>query len=266
MIYDTFMIGGHPDGPELDLLELRLLELEDVRNLVHVCVEADVDHQGNAKPFYVTEHADRFAPWKERLRIVRATDLPSVQEFPDPWAREHSQREHAARGMEDANPDDFVLHGDLDEIPTPLIVKNLPRRGGYSFDMTWCSFAVDWVCPQRWRGTVVVKASDIAARGFGHARDSRNFFPPVPYPGGFHLGWLGGTEANWLKLRSFCHPEVERKIAEGLTQDQFLLEGWHVDGQRMTPVDVDDTWPRYIREGRCPQSWFRPRVAAHAVG
>lgn len=259
-IFDTFMVNGNPDGPELDLLELRLLELEDVRSLVHVAVEADVDHQGNLKPFYVSEHADRYAPWKERLRIIRATGLPSVEDHPDPWAREHAQREHAAHGMTDAGPDDFVLHGDLDEIPTPLVVHNLPRRGGYAFDMTWCSFAVDWVCPSRWRGTVVVKARDVAARGFGNARDQRNFLPPIPYPGGFHLGWLGGNNAAWLKLHSFCHPEIETRIADGLDRDLFLQEGIHVDGQAMQPVDIDDTWPRYIRERRCPPTWFRCRA------
>lgn len=262
MIYDTFMIGGNPDGPELDLLEARLLELEDVRNLVHVAVEADVDHQGKSKPYWVSEHAERYAPWKDRLRIVRATGLPSVEDDPDPWAREHAQREHAAEAMGDAIGIDYVLHGDLDEIPNPLVVKNLPRNGAWAFEMVWCSFAVDWVCPSPWRGTVVARARDAATRGFGNLRDLRNFVPAVPYPGGFHLGWLGGNEAAWLKLRSFCHPEIEARIADGLTQDQFLQEGWHVDGQRMTPVDINETWPRYVREHRCPESWFRTRVPA----
>ncbi len=258
MIFDTFMINGHPDGPELDLLECRLLELEDVPNLVHVVVEADVDHQGKAKPYYVTEHADRYAPWKERLRIVRATDLPTVADNPDAWAREHAQREWAAQGMCDVAPDDLVMHGDLDEIPDRLVVMNLPRVGTWALQMVWCSFAVDWVCPAPWRGTVISRARAVT-KGFGFMRDQRNMVQAVPYPGGYHLGWLGGNEAAWLKLRSFCHPEIERRISEGLTQDNFLREGWHVDGQKMIPVDVDETWPRYVSEHRCPDAWFRPR-------
>ena len=29
--------------------------------------------------------------------------------------------------------------------------------------------------------------------------------------------------------------------------------------QKLTPVDVDETWPRWIVEGNAPASWFRPR-------
>lgn len=262
MIYDTFMVNGHPEGPELDLLECRLTELEEVPGLVHVAVEADVDHQDHPKPFYVSEHADRYAPWKERLRIIRATGLPNAADFPDPWAREHAQREHTRSGMGDASPSDVVLHGDLDEIPNPLVVRSLGQAtdlgfgGMVAFQMTWCSFAVDWVCPQTWNGTVAAKARRVET--FGYMRDCRNFAPKIERAG-FHLGWLGGNDAAWKKLHSFCHPELEADITDALTADRYAREGFHVDGQKMIPVDIDGFWPRYVREHRCPESWFRSR-------
>lgn len=257
MILDTFMINGA--GPELDMLECRLVELENIPNLVHIAVEADVDHQDHPKPYLVTENIDRYAPWKERLIVIRATDLPNARDFPDPWAREHAQREWCAVGLRQAGASngDVVLHGDLDEIPNPLVVRNVRPRGMVSFQMTWCSFAVDWVCPSKWYGTVAGIAGSIDS--FGYMRDRRNIVANSLPNAGFHLGWLGGNEANWRKLRSFCHPELELRISDGLTADQFLRQGMHVDGQKMAPVDIDNTWPRYVRERRCPSNWFRPR-------
>jgi hypothetical protein len=76
---------------------------------------------------------------------------------------------------------------------------------------------------------------------------------------GWHLSWLGGADAALRKVGSFCHPEVEDRIRNGLTSDQFLREGFHVDGTKMTAVDVDETWPKWIVEGHAPASWYRPR-------
>ncbi len=67
MIVDTF-----PFRDEFDLLECRLTELQDVPDLVHVAVEADVDHQDHPKPYLLSENLDRFAPWKERLVVFFA--------------------------------------------------------------------------------------------------------------------------------------------------------------------------------------------------
>jgi hypothetical protein len=52
---------------------------------------------------------------------------------------------------------------------------------------------------------------------------------------------------------------VEERIRNGLASDAFMREGFHVDGTRMTPVDVNDTWPKWVVEGHAPASWYRPR-------
>jgi len=45
----------------------------------------------------------------------------------------------------------------------------------------------------------------------------------------------------------------------GIAEDRFAGQGWHVDGAKLQPYDGDD-FPRWIRERRCPESWWRPRV------
>lgn len=253
MIWDTFMMRD-----ELDILEARLVELENIPNLIHVAIEADVDHQDHPKPYVLSENLERFAPWKERLRVVRAHGLPTAQEDPDPWARELAQREWARAGMTDADPDDVVLHGDLDEVPTDLVTRNVRPIVFVAFDMTCFSMAVDWLHSDRWRGTVAGRFGRI--RSFGEMRGMRNFAQPIP-DAGWHLGWLGGRDAQLVKLGSFCHPEIADRTLAGIQENRFLTDGYHVDGKKLIPVDVDETWPRYVYERRCPESWFRSRDA-----
>jgi hypothetical protein len=76
---------------------------------------------------------------------------------------------------------------------------------------------------------------------------------------GWHFTWIGGRDASVAKLGSFCHPEVADRIEVGLRSDRFMFEGFHVDGTRLLPVEVDETWPVMIAERRCPESWWRPR-------
>ena len=258
-IFDTF-----PMNDELDMLECRLTELEEVRNLTHVIVEASVTHQDNPKPSHYLDNRERFTKWADRIVHVWADDLPTIKDDPDPWAREHAQREHAIHGLRNAEADDVVLHGDLDEIPRALLVRNARPTGLIAFGMRLHCFAVDWFHPEMWRGTVASKVGNMARLGrqpFGAMRDSRNFAPcpPAFRDGGWHLSWMGGRDAQLRKLGAFCHPEIADKTLEGLQGDVFYQDGLHVDGTIMEPLDVDEGWPKWVREGHAPTSWFRPR-------
>jgi hypothetical protein len=281
---DTF-----PMHDELDLLELRLYELENVPNLVHVVVEAEVTHQDRPKPSYYLDNRERFAPWAERIVHVWATNLPTAAAAPNPWARELAQRDWCLEGLKglDLADDDVILHGDLDEIPRPIHVMNLPRWDGIAaFGMQGLFWAVDWRYPHLWWGTVACNVRTLAAlagiqgRPFVELRNRRNIpaDPTATAPGGWaerwpmpgratampdsgwHLSWLGGADRVKKKLGSFCHPEVAVTLDEAIADDnRYYREGRHVDGFKLDPVDVDETWPKYIVERRCPESWFRPR-------
>lgn len=250
-VVDSFMFNN-----ELDMLECRLVEIADAVDYV-IAVEADVDHQDHPKPFHLTDNLDRFEQWKDKLIVVRATGLPTVQDDPDPWAREHAQREHvwsALRGL-DLSPDAVILHGDIDEIPTAVAARNVRPRGFVAFEQRGHFFSLRWRYPQPWQGTVAARLSEI--KSFGQMRDTRNITPVRLPNAGWHLSWLGGGEANLAKLGSFCHPEVADRIHAGLADgNRFLSEGVHVDGLQMVRCEVDHTFPKWIREGLCPESWL----------
>lgn len=265
MIIDAF-----PFHDELDILEMRLTELYDTVDWF-VLVEADVTHQDQPKPSHYRDNLDRFAAFADKIVPVWATGLPSMVDNPDPWAREHAQREHIRTGLATigVSDDDVVMQSDVDEIPTALHARNVkPGRGFVSFEQRGHFWAVDWLYPPGWRGTV---AGTVVSLGrlqqahphhvFGSMRDMRNQAGLVCIPdAGWHFSWLGGPDRAVRKVDSFCHPEVEAQIRGAIANDNFYWrEGFHVDGEKMRPVDVNDEWPRWIVAGNAPANWYRPR-------
>lgn len=260
LVIDTFMAND-----ELDILECRLYELYDAVDWF-IAVEADVTHQDRPKPYHITDNLDRFAPYKDKLIVVHAAGLPTVEQDHDPWAREMAQREHVATGLAQigVGDDDIILHGDIDEIPRPLIARNIRPDGLLAIGMRGHFWAIDYLYPNLWLGTVAGRVGTIARLGptpFGAMRNTRNVAPNPPHlrDAGWHLSWLGGVERTLRKVNEFCHPEVEEKIRLGLEVDAFLGLGYHVDGLKLSAVDVDDSWPRWVVDGHCPANWFRPR-------
>lgn len=251
-IFDSFMFRD-----ELDMLEMRLYELQDVPNLFHVIVEADRTHGHNrAREYVYPDHKDRFSQWADRIIYVQASGLPNDV---DAWSREHAQREFVWRGLAraEAEPQEVVLHGDLDEIPSPLFAQWVnPARGFVRAKQRLVCFAVDWLHPEPWWGTVAGRVGQVT--GFANMRDARCSFLPEVEDAGTHCSWLGSLADNERKMRSFCHPEVETMGWYTRLQECYET-GLHVDGKKLAPVDVDESWPRWIVDGHAPENWYRPR-------
>ena len=261
------IIDAFPFNNELDMLECRLTELSD--HVDHfVLVESEQDHQDHPKPLWYMEHRERFTPWADKIVHVVTGKMPTQAEDNDPWAREHAQREWIGAGLNrlDLSPDDIILQSDVDEIPRALYARNVRPGGGMLvFGMRMHCFAVDWLHPVIWQGTVAATARTLAAlpdgKRFSYQRDNRlrAQCPPHMRDAGWHLSWLGGRDAAMAKLGSFCHPEIAEQTEEWLRQEMFWREGFHVDGQKQQAVDVDETWPKWIVDGHAPKVWFRPR-------
>lgn len=256
MIYDTFMFFN-----EVDMLECRLTELDGVVDRF-VLIESGQTHQGKPKSSVFLEHAERFRKWTDAERLMRIwVDKFTAQ---DPFGREHEQREYARVGLDffGTLPHDIVLHSDLDEIPTPASVleieKALAESTGKLVTMNqrmFC-FAVDWEHPCGWQGPVAARYRDIDS--FTQIRNRRDLYGPlaVLWNAGHHLSWLGGPERNVDKLDAFLHAEMAFMRGD-IASGRHSREGYHVDGAKLVPVIVDETWPRYVSERRCPPSWFR---------
>lgn len=254
MIFDCFMLND-----ELDILECRLEELSDVVD-VFVIVEAQQNHLGKYKPFHLVENSLRFQRWTRQIRRAPVLSFRAT----DSREREHEQREAAQSFLKayGANPDDIVIQSDVDEIPSASSVRALAQHlvshPLVALEQRPHYHAVDWLYPKR------CDMAPAAARfqnidSFWKMRRASFGAPLVPN-GGWHFSWLGGCDANLRKLGSIYEgPEIEEFARPLLESERCRREGIHVDGVRMTPVEVDATFPAYIRERRCPESWFRPR-------
>ena len=255
-IFDTFLFHN-----EVDLLQCRLEELSPVVDSF-VIVECGENHLGAPKSSNYLAAEERFIPWRDQIEYVWAPKLKESR----PKLREHEQRELVQEGLRSARcePHDVVIHSDVDEIICAAAVVDLGERLNsipsniISFDQQPRYFAVDWLHP--WRCAIMP-----AARRYQHVgtfwdmrRDSVEA-PTIPNAG-WHFSWLGGPPAHLAKLGAIYEgPAIESSRPHLAAGHNWRL-GIHVDGVQMAPVEIDDNFPAFIRERRCPTSWFRPRT------
>ena len=118
---------------ELDLLELRLLELDP---LVHrfVLVEAPQTFTGLPKPLHFKLNRDRFERFLPKIVHVVLEEFPAG--LASAWDREHHSRRGIMHGLADAAPDDLVLISDVDEIPKPANLEAALRSPGSARRLT----------------------------------------------------------------------------------------------------------------------------------
>ena len=252
MIIHTAMIRD-----ELDVLAMAMEEL-DGRADYHIISEARVDFHGRPKPLHLSEAIANSDPrlwrWKDRIEVVVCDSLP---DHPNPWVREHAQRDAMMATLREvAVDDDMVLICDLDEIPSANAIA-LPPDRPYGLMMRTAHSAVDWLYPWQAPGSVLAPWSVIKGAALSSVRDGRPGYDVV-HDGGWHFSWLGGPQKQAEKLAVTCHLELSSEEQGILGSGQGYKDGRHI-GVEMVAWDVDETWPAYIRERRCPQSWFRPR-------
>jgi Glycosyltransferase family 17 len=252
VIWDCFMLRD-----ELDMLECRLIEMQDY-DVTHVLVESFVTHRGEPKPLHFAENQERFKPWQDRIEHV-VVSRSAYRPEAGPWEREHVQRNMAWLALA-PEPDDLVLIADVDEIPSAAVLAADPDPV-VTLRQRIFAFAVDWEFPEPELTSVLARASWLRGGSLGAVRDARGRYP-VAEDGGWHFSWLGGPAAIERKISAHCHEEQDEALSRGLRDHSLYERGAGIWGFSLIPAEVDDTWPRYVRERRCPASWFRPRREA----
>jgi len=254
-VYDSFLFNN-----ELDLLECRLVQMEHWPVYRHILVESPVDHQGHDKPLYYADNRERFAPWADRITHVITPRLPDAA---DPMFREAAQRDRVAEGLTGVEAGDWLILADVDEIPNDTALAAVKNREVGVLEMICCMFAVDWLWGLPLRTSVILPAGNggqlSAAR-----RDGWSAGPEI-HGAGHHLTWLGGRDGIAAKMAAHCHIECNEDLARGNADDVFYQQGHNPFGkfgysEFLMPVDVDDSWPRWVYERNCPGNWFRPRA------
>jgi beta-1,4-mannosyl-glycoprotein beta-1,4-N-acetylglucosaminyltransferase len=252
MLWDCFLFSG-----ELDMLECRLTEMESL-DCKFVISEAPVTFQGQQKPLHFEENKERFAPWAERIVYI-----PSWLYAASPWEREYEQRDILiGAALKTAAPEDHILFGDVDEIPRSDIKFSAETALGMRHHL----FAIDWVHPDPWYGSVVHSAGFLQHMHANRPvsgrwlRDQRWAYPVIQ-DAGWHLSWFGGARAAKEKAHSFSHTEFTGKVCQWLFEGHCYSDGLVWDDNQELRIQQArasiSSAPRWVREGRCPDSWFR---------
>lgn len=249
---------------EFEWLECQLTETYD-RVYRYILVEATLDHQGHPKPLYYDDNKSRFEAWADKIEHVVVQSLPTAEQTGDHWARERLQRDAAMAILEmEAKPEDLIINMDLDEVPSPttLLCETDQILG---LRVANHLFAVDWFAEWGVMGTLIPmhclnlsrQSSELSGTVLGGLSWVREHRPdyPVLENAGHHFSWVGGPEEYIRKDTRSPHTEHSAERMREGEPERAYREG----GGSQVACEVDETYPRYIRERRCPTGWFRPR-------
>lgn len=250
-VYDCCMVYE-----EIDILELRMNILNDTIDHF-VIVESGMTHSGLPKGHPVGDalQTERFAPFAEKVIYQYLDTLPGT----NAWEREHAQR--AAIGdvlRYFAEPDDWVIVGDADEIAHPNAVSVM--RDAFTWENTtavklelgfyyynfmhrvregWAIGACKWKVQQ--------DANKIRTCDFGVE-------PLVFDRAGWHLSYFLTPEDVVKKLNAFMH---HADVAKDVPRDPIwiaerMMRGEDLFGRtiQIDRVPVSDSLPNFVLEHR----------------
>ena len=233
-IYDCFCYFN-----EDMLLELRLETLWEHVDFF-VISEAMYTQTGNPKPLNFSPQG--FAKYMSKIRYLVVDHLASE----DAWKNENRQRDFLEHGLHDAAPDDWILVSDLDEIPSPQMIRTYDptryKRGDfmqrpYSYFLN--NLCVDNGRAAVWFGTKVTTyrrfkeffGTSTAVRTYkssGLLRVPKRLFfhtfnRQIIYQGGWHFSWALEPEKIILKLESIADQKFVRPEFKELSYIEAMI-------------------------------------------
>jgi beta-1,4-mannosyl-glycoprotein beta-1,4-N-acetylglucosaminyltransferase len=230
------IIDCFPFYNELDLLEVHLETMDSTVDF-YVITEARQSHSGLDKPLFLSDNWQRFKKFEAKIILNIVDKFPEgVRLFEADWY----QREHAKPILEGLmKPGDFLIYGDVDEIPRPSAVRRAIRLLNSSPGKEVAHLAQDLfyyylnlreesgkllsfmgeypgVKDRKWLGTTVNKWEAVAHEKLTDLRnpERKEVGLRIPY-GGWHFSWVGGPgresaeERVMTKLINTAHQEFK---------------------------------------------------------
>jgi len=229
-VIDTFLFDN-----ETDLLNLRFKVLSNHVDWFVLC-ENKYTFQGKEKPYH---SMDLDLPGNCRVvRIEYKND--------DVWKVENAQRDALMNGVIDiARSGDWILHGDVDELPDLDKVDFNIMPAMFTFQMP-CFYYYWNLYGKQWLGTLGTRYPfALSLSKFRHIRNAVVY----RFPAGWHFAWSGGVEAIRHKIKSFSHTELNRPdILEHL--DEYLKSGilpWNDDDIKELKRVKVSAMPLYVQ-------------------
>jgi beta-1,4-mannosyl-glycoprotein beta-1,4-N-acetylglucosaminyltransferase len=274
-IYDCFCYFN-----EDMILELRLETLWDVVD-VFVIAEATYTQAGEPKP--INFLPERFAKYMSKIRHLVVDHKPQGPN--DFWKNENYQRNYLKNGLTDAQPDDWVLVSDLDEIPRPeTIVTYNPKylRGDFEQDCYGYFLNNLWLGEggsRFWPGSKVTtyrhfvgffKSNATSVRIYKSSGLLRSlnrklfklFRTQKIKNGGWHFTWMFKIEDIIKKIESMAHQEYNKpefKNPEYILKMIHNGRDFHKPKSRFQAQEINESFPRFLIDNQSRyQDWLLP--------
>jgi beta-1,4-mannosyl-glycoprotein beta-1,4-N-acetylglucosaminyltransferase len=243
MIYDCFLLYN-----ELDLLEIRLNELNDIVDKF-VVIESKTTFSGKPKQLFLDINEERFIKFAPKI-IRHITKLP-YQKDGNRWDNE----KHSFDVMKDAlvnigaNPDDIVFVSCVDEIPKASAIKlylnDIEEHNCLMmyFSYYWLNCKIDSV----WPGTILTLFKYLT-KPINDLQKSRQRFKKIPNAG-WHFSFLGSAEFIADKISAYSHSEFDNDQWTNLKRVQRCIETGEdlfSRGIKHTIVPFDNSFPQYV--------------------
>lgn len=220
---------------ELDLLEIRVRELNDAVDFFLVC-ESNYTFFGDPKPLYLQSNLSAGFLSEYQHKIVRMTIATNYGKEPDIWAPEGNSREFLWKQgrhlFKDLRKDDLFMLNDADEIPSREVMLFLKHHDGYGepvgFAFRWFLYGFFW---ENDRPTVLKALCTVAYLGEVYDNDShlvRHNGIMYPRP---RLNGTGTVASDWIVTGAqpryagwhcswcFTVPGIQVKLASATRDD-----------------------------------------------
>lgn len=252
------VIDAFPFFNEIDVLELRLHELDSVVDHF-VIVEAMEMHGSNkTRTLVLPDYAERLKQFDHKIQYVALSRLlPAYTDAAGGWARENFQRNALMPYVQElAGPNDLVILSDCDEIPRAAVIEYFR----YTTPGSICKLNLDffyynvnsYVGPWA-HSTIGTLAQYRAAGGLQAARGILDKPTAAKYPiipdAGWHFSYFGDIEHLRLKIENFAHS------SDGFVRDMLARDDKQVAADIAAHRDI------YRRDG---MQQFQHRVSNDA--
>jgi beta-1,4-mannosyl-glycoprotein beta-1,4-N-acetylglucosaminyltransferase len=273
-VHDCFIFFN-----ELDLLEIRLNELDGVVDKFVLC-ESPYNFRGQTKPLYFHENRERFARFLPKIVHVVVEDIPlgGRQTSHDYFIKERFQRNAVIRGLAGADPDDFVILCDVDEIPRASVIEGIVRdqkhKSVHTLEMRHCVYFLNLHNSLHWDKPRVARFGDIrrlqALRSGGPSwtpkqprilpvlrQWKRMVFGIRPRPwivmpdAGWHFSSMNGPAAVHRKMNSYAHVRPDLATEMDIARDILVaLDDALSEQPKANRLQPMDQMPAFVQANR----------------
>ena len=265
---------------ELDLLEIRLNELQDIIDYF-VIAESTFTFQGTPKPLILQDNWEKFNKWHNKIIYIKVDDVPNTS---NAWDNEQWQRNAILRGLTDADPDDLIIISDVDEILRANVIADMKRnpRELYGFRTPYFNFKFNYMLVNDDESYFVWNTAAMY-KNIGQPNDLRNKrfqFNRLPYEhddgkikiyehAGWHFTYLGDTEWIKNKICSFSHTELNHEdILSNIDVEDMINRGVGfnpVDSKDFVKVNLDQYFPKFILDNKLRFQQYICECESHPI-